>query len=94
MFFALGKWNMWFPVMIYTDYKEYWTLQYFLRIVVFDKFIKVYDSATPGFAGQKDIPEENFRMAAIVLVAAPVVCIYPFVQKYFVKGIISGGVKG
>lgn len=94
MFFALSKWNMWFPVMIYTDYQKYWTLQYFLRVIVFDKFLTASDSTTIAVAGEKGIPEENFRMAAIVLVAAPIVCIYPFVQKYFVKGIIAGAVKG
>jgi ABC-type glycerol-3-phosphate transport system permease component len=39
-------------------------------------------------------PLENFQMAAIVMVAAPIIAIYPFVQKYFVKGILSGAVKG
>jgi len=91
MFFALNKWNMWFPVMIYTDKKEYWTLQYFLRVIVFDKFITAANSG--GLEEEGSIPEATFRMAAIVLVAAPIVCIYPFVQKYFVKGIITGSVK-
>jgi len=93
MFYALGKWNMWFNVMIYTDHEEFWTLQYFLRVVVFDKFIASRDN-TMMTEVEKAIPEENFRMAAIVLVAAPIVAIYPFVQKYFVKGIITGSVKG
>lgn len=96
MFFALGFWNMWFNVMVYTDKQEFWSLQYFLRIVVFDKFLSNYNitSLTTMVEMESPIPEENFRMAAIVLVAAPIVAIYPFVQKYFVKGIISGAVKG
>ena len=93
MFFALGKWNSWFPVMIYTDYDKFWTLQYYLRIVVFSKFLEAKNS-TELILEEAQIPEENFRMAAIVLVALPIVSIYPFVQKYFVKGIISGAVKG
>lgn len=92
MFFALNKWNSWFPVMIYTDYEEYWTLQYYLRVVVFSKFLQAKDS-TELILEEAQIPEENFRMAAIILVALPIVSIYPFVQKYFVKGIISGAVK-
>jgi ABC-type glycerol-3-phosphate transport system permease component len=94
MFYALGKWNMWFPVMIYINKNEYWTLQYFLRVVVFDKFITTANSGESLLGDAENIPEENFRMAAIILVAAPIVCIYPFVQKYFVKGIITGSVKG
>jgi putative aldouronate transport system permease protein len=93
MFYALAKWNMWFPVMIYTDRESFWTLQYFLRVVIFDKFLAANDSGT-FTESEKLIPEENFRMAAIVLVAAPIVSIYPFIQKFFVKGIISGSVKG
>jgi putative aldouronate transport system permease protein len=96
MFFALGFWNSWFNVMVYTDKSDMWTLQYFLRVVVFSKFISEYNnslSSAMAMADRISIPEENFRMAAIVLVAAPIVAIYPFVQKYFVRGIISGAVK-
>jgi putative aldouronate transport system permease protein len=98
MFFALGFWNSWFNVMVYTDKNTMWTLQYFLRVVVFSKFISQYNnslsSAVMAAADRISIPEENFRMAAIVLTAAPIVAIYPFLQKYFVRGIISGAVKG
>ena len=93
MFFALAKWNMWYNVMIYASSEKYWTLQYFLRVVVFDKFLAANDS-TQFIDSADAIPEENYRMAAIVLAAAPIVAIYPFVQKYFVKGIVSGAVKG
>ncbi len=92
MFIALAKWNSWFGAMLYTDSKDFWTLQYFLRIVVFEKFINAANSTEA--LEVSPVPEKNFRMAAIILTAAPIVCIYPFVQKYFVKGIISGGVKG
>ncbi|MEA4822576.1 MAG: carbohydrate ABC transporter permease [Clostridiaceae bacterium] len=94
MFFALNFWNMWFPVMVYTDKSKYWTFQYFLRVAVFDKFFSQYNTLSAGYQVEALIPEENYRAAAIVLVAAPIVAIYPFVQKYFVKGIISGAVKG
>jgi putative aldouronate transport system permease protein len=98
MFFALGFWNSWFNVMVYTDKNNMWTLQYFLRIVVFSKFISQYNNSLSSMAmsaaDRISIPEENFRMAAIVLTAAPIVAIYPFLQKYFVRGIISGAVKG
>jgi putative aldouronate transport system permease protein len=94
MFFALGFWNSWFNVMVYTDKNDMWTLQYFLRVVVFSKFISQYNNSLAAAADRIVMPEENFRMAAIVLTAAPIVAIYPFLQKYFVRGIISGAVKG
>ncbi len=93
MFFALASWNMWFPVMVYIDTRRLWTLQYFLRIVIFDKIIQARDTSV-SVEIEQQIPEENFRMAAVVLVTLPIVSIYPFVQKYFVKGIMIGAVKG
>lgn len=93
MFFALSKWNMWYNVMLYESSEKHWTLQYFLRVVVFDKFLAAQDSMT-FIESETAVSQENYRMAAIVLAAAPIVCIYPFVQKYFVKGIVSGAVKG
>ena len=92
MFFALGFWNSWFSVMVYITNEDMWTLQYFLRVVVLSRLANTEDASQ--FVREVKIPEENFRMAAIVLVAAPIVMIYPFVQKYFVKGILSGAVKG
>ena len=94
MFNALGFWNMWFNVMVYTDKQELWTLQYFLRIVIFNRSINQISGANLSLEEDMKIPQENFRMAAIVLVAAPIVMIYPFVQKYFEKGILLGSVKG
>jgi len=94
MFFALGYWNSWFNVMVYQDHDNMWTLQYFLRAVVFSKFMENSDLNTIATADATSIPAENIRMAAIVMTAAPIVAIYPFVQKYFVKGIIAGSVKG
>jgi len=97
MFLALGMWNMWFPVMIYTNKQEMWTLQYFLRAIVFDKFLEYQPGAQKiemAATEAEGISPMNFQMAAIILVALPIVSIYPFVQKYFVKGILVGSVKG
>ena len=78
---------------VYTNKDEYWTLQYFLRAVVLERMISQYSTKMMVGMREVEIPEENFRMAAIVLTAGPIVLIYPFVQKYFVKGIITGAVK-
>lgn len=96
MFIALTAWNQWFNVMIFTDKKELWTLQYYLRCVVFDKTISQTGQAaraTAAAAGLQTLTAENFQMAAIVLVALPIIAIYPFMQKYFVSGILTGSVK-
>ena len=94
MFIALNTWNMWYPVLLYATDDHMWTLQYFLRAVVFDKFFSSYADSVTVTSGSESIPPQNFQMAAIILVALPIVAIYPFVQKYFVKGILAGSVKG
>lgn len=96
MFIALAAWNQWFNVMIFTDKQKYWTLQYYLRCVVIDKTVSQSGQAaraTAAAAGLQTLTAENFQMAAIVLVALPIVAIYPFMQKYFVNGILTGSVK-
>lgn len=92
MFLILGKWNSWFDVLVYIRDKRLWTIQYYLRSVVFSKeLMKEMDQMVRV---STVITAENYKMAAIILVALPVVCVYPFVQKYFVKGILAGSVKG
>lgn len=96
MFLALGMWNMWYSVLLYTNKERMWTLQYLLRAIVFEQILRGSDTLAAQAAAVN--PDEaftpaNFQNAAIILVAAPIVCIYPFVQKYFVKGILTGAVK-
>lgn len=96
MFLILGKWNGWFDVLVYIRDKEKWMLQYYLREIVFTAtFSKdLQDLAAVKLDSAINVSPENFKMAAIILVALPVLCVYPFVQKYFVKGMLAGSVKG
>lgn len=94
MFLALGKWNMWYSVLLYTTNQKLWTLQFYLRSIVFESFLEFSTQSLGESVDAKVIPAENMRMASIILVALPIVAIYPFVQKYFVKGILTGSVKG
>lgn len=96
MFTALGVWNMWFGVMLYSTSQDTWTLQYYLRAVVFERVLETdirRFNAIRSDVGEQIMPE-NFQMAAIILTALPIVAVYPFIQKYFVKGLITGSVKG
>jgi len=98
MFIALAKWNSWFDVMIFTNTRSLWTLQYYLRAMVIEKAMDMRGYAHAR--GSVDVLEaaktssKNYEMAAIVLVSLPIISVYPFVQKYFVKGILVGAVKG
>lgn len=92
MFFMVSKWNYWFDVLIYTSTRKLWSLQYYLRSVVFTK--EMSRGLEDTFAVSTALTAENFTMAAIIIIALPVIGIYPFIQKYFVKGIFAGSVKG
>lgn len=96
MFFALNMWNMWYSVLLYTNKKEMWTLQYLLRSIVLEKTMETTLGNVTGalMQGGLDVSSYNYQMAAIIATALPIICIYPFVQKYFVKGILTGSVKG
>ena len=102
MFLALGMWNMWYSVMLYTNKQDMWTLQYMLRQIVLTKLTELSSEAssssgairTAADKAASNVSSYNYQMAAIISVAAPIICIYPFIQKYFVKGILVGSVKG
>jgi len=94
MFLALGKWNMWYSVLLYSTDKKLWSLQYYLRMIIFESLLEASTQTIGESIDAKVIPAENMQMASIILVALPIVAIYPFVQKYFVKGILAGSVKG
>jgi len=92
MFTALSAWNMWFPVMIYTNINKFWNMQYYLRTIVFDRSFMQSTNSMKNIVANNVSPQ-NIQMAAVVLVALPIVMVYPFVQRYFVKGILLGSVK-
>ena len=92
LFYAVFHWNMWFDSMLYMNRKEMWTMQYTLRQLI--DSAAVTDIATVGTAMDNIPPAETVRMATIVIATVPILCVYPFVQKYFVKGMLVGSVKG
>jgi putative aldouronate transport system permease protein len=97
---AVGHWNSWFDVLIYNPSGEYDTLQISLRNILIesDKIKKLMQDATAGSAAAKNaasrISTTSMRAATTMIVTIPIVCVYPFFQKYFVKGISIGAVKG
>lgn len=89
LFVALGYWNDWFNATWFIDFnhKELYPLQYYLF-----KTWQRFNSASEG-TGQV-VPMETGYMATMFVTMGPIVLVYPFVQKYFMKGLIVGGVKG
>jgi len=95
LFYAVGHWNSYFSALIYLDTREKFPLQLLLRNIV----IQGSDSDMLNFAGTSTetaatIITQNYKYAAIVVAALPVLTIYPFVQKFFVKGVMIGSLKG
>lgn len=88
----VGQWNAWFDNLIYVTDPKLLTLQMMLRRIIVD----------PEFTDQLIVIDESMvntnpetiKAATTVLVTLPILCVYPFLQRYFVKGIMIGAVKG
>lgn len=90
LFYAVGHWNSFFNAVIYINEKPKWPLQVVLRDILF--FANMTEAA--GQENLTSIPIEPLKMATIIATTAPVLTFYPFIQKYFVKGVMIGSVKG
>lgn len=90
LFVGLGYWNNWSNALYFIDEKNLYPLQYMLyRIEVIMNFIR-----QNGSMGNIEVPSQTFQVATMFVTIGPILLLYPFVQKYFVKGIMVGAVKG
>lgn len=87
LFYLVQYWNDWFDAFLYLDTQSKWPVAYFLRNLI-------STSQTVEDAAETLSISANIKSCAMVLTAAPIVCVYPFIQKYFVQGMMLGGVKG
>lgn len=96
LFMFLAKWNDWNTSMLYINNRdELISLQYLLqRILKNLELIKQMEKQGLTYDGAIEIPAETVRMAMAILVAGPALFVFPFFQKYFVKGLTVGSVKG
>ena len=94
--FFVAKWNNWETSMIYITDPNLYSLQYLLQKILNEmQFLKsVAASAASMASSMNNLPTETFRYAMAVVAAGPVLCIFPFFQKYFTKGLTLGAVKG
>ncbi|GHU01153.1 putative ABC transporter permease protein YtcP [Spirochaetia bacterium] len=91
LFYAVGHWNMWFKAMIYVPNEALQPLQLYLRKILLL-------NSPEALAGMEDALERvayamQLKYAAIIVTTLPVMCLYPFVSKYFVKGVMVGAIK-
>jgi len=90
MFYAVWHWNSWFDGMIYISSSKLFPVQVVLKNIISASMVENLDL----LAGSVPPPLEAVKSAAIMVSTLPILAVYPFVQKYFVKGIMVGSVKG
>ncbi|MBR5231468.1 MAG: carbohydrate ABC transporter permease [Clostridia bacterium] len=86
MYYAVTHWNAYMVAVLYITDAELRPMQVILR--------RMLKSANMDYNAEDVVPAETLRMAAVCFATAPIVIIYPFIQKYFVKGTLAGAVKG
>ena len=94
LYYGVGQWNAWFNASIYLKDRKLFPLQLFLReILINSSTDKMVQSAGSG-SGAKASLEEFLKNALVVVSTVPIMIVYPFLQKHFVKGVMIGAVKG
>ena len=97
LYYLVGHWNAYFNALIYLSNEDYYPLQLFLRNIL------LLDQMTEMMAGDSEAMQalmrriqlkESMKYGIVVLSSLPVLVIYPFLQKYFVKGMMIGAIKG
>jgi len=91
LFAAVGGWNRWFESMMFMQRSDGWSMPHVLRNLLANANLAMEGLPIEARLGTFGI---GLQSAAVVITMIPIVCVYPFLQKYFVKGITLGGVKG
>lgn len=89
LYYAVAHWNSWFSAALYLKKREMYPLQLILREIIIQNDL----SASAG-GDESFYMSETIQFATIVVATLPILCVYPFIQKYFVKGVMVGAVKG
>ena len=93
LFSALAYWNDWYNCMLFVTNEDMFTLQYYLQRILGSAEAMRIVAEKSGIA-LPSIPLEGMKMAMTIIATGPIVLLYPFVQRYFVKGLTIGAVKG
>ena len=94
LFYGVGHWNSYFNALIYLSDRERFTLQLILReILVQERIDEMVDIADEAYFEQAMLAE-ILKYAVIIFASVPVLLLYPFLQRYFVKGVMIGAIKG
>jgi multiple sugar transport system permease protein/putative aldouronate transport system permease protein len=93
LFYAVGYWNAFFNAMLYISDTAKWPLQLVLRTYVINN-TELSSGDLGGAAADQLPPQESIQMAILVVSLVPILIVYPFLQRHFAKGMLTGAVKG
>ena len=94
MQYAIGHWNDYFTAFLYLSNENLYPLQITLRKILVMSQIAAKDIEDPDLAAAMVGLADLLKYALIVVATAPILCVYPFIQKYFVQGVMIGSLKG
>ena len=95
LFSAIGIWNNFFNCLLLVDEAKYYSLQFTIYTTLNNiRFLLENADKMAGLVNISALPSQTFRMAMAVVTVGPIIFAYPFFQKYFVRGLTIGAVKG
>jgi len=94
LYYAVGHWNAYFDAFLYLNKKELFPLQLFLREILIMNSIDPGQIRDPELLADKQGLANLLKYSLIVVATVPILCLYPFVQKYFIQGVMIGSIKG
>ena len=89
----VGHWNSWFDALIYITNPDKQLLQIVMRRIVLEGTVQMLNPNAADYTS-KPVNSENIKAATIMITTLPIIAVYPFLQKYFVKGVMIGSLKG
>lgn len=96
LFTGLTIWNEWYNCMLFISDQNLYTLQYYLYNMLNNATAmkELVSGTSVDLLSSTDLPAESAKLAMAIIATGPILLLYPFIQKYFVKGIVIGAVKG
>ena len=93
LMYALNYWNDWWHALMFIDNRDLYPLQYYLYSIMSNVNAVSSGRVPAGAAANIRLPTETVKMAVTIITIGPIIFLYPFIQRYFVRGIMTGAVK-
>jgi putative aldouronate transport system permease protein len=93
LFYGVGYWNAWFNAMIFLRDRDLYPLQLVLREILIQNDTNSMNAMVSGDQGDPQMVAETIKYSVIIVATVPILALYPFIQRYFVKGVMIGAIK-